>query len=232
MGVTWRSSVSINTYSNPFEMDAITDTEVTDFSSTKLEIVTSDMTFEVYGTGFEIDSFGYLRSGQVTQIVERVDGKKVVAITHLDLSVEEALAALVDPTNDVPPYMEKNLAGRDRLLGGAGDDFLFGFTGSDRLSGGTGDDTLNGGAGGDTFVLSKGFGHDRVQDFDARGKVQDLVDLFDLPDVKNFADLKANHVSRDENGIHIFSGDDVLTLWNDDVHLRLRDIADNFKFAL
>jgi len=65
-------------------------------------------------------------------------------------------------------------SGNDRLFGGSGADELLGHTGNDYLSGGAGNDTVIGGTGFDTtyggggadeFVLSEGFGYDRIMDF-------------------------------------------------------------------
>ena len=74
--------------------------------------------------------------------------------------------------------------GHDNIHGGAGDDVLFGIKGNDQLygndgadslSGGAGDDTLNGGggddylsggAGNDIYYFEKGFGQDRISDYE------------------------------------------------------------------
>lgn len=57
-------------------------------------------------------------------------------------------------------------AGNDRLSGGRHADMLYGGDGKDRLVGDGGADKLYGGDDADTFVLRKGFGTDRVMDFD------------------------------------------------------------------
>lgn len=57
------------------------------------------------------------------------------------------------------------LGGNDTLSGGVGNDRLEGGIGSDRLYGGPGSDTLKGGPGSDIFVLEKGRGRDRIEDF-------------------------------------------------------------------
>lgn len=56
-------------------------------------------------------------------------------------------------------------AGRDSLFGGAGNDRLSGGKGRDVLEGGKGNDWLTGGAGADTFIFERGFGRDRITDF-------------------------------------------------------------------
>ncbi len=74
------------------------------------------------------------------------------------------------PGND----LIQGLAGPDVLRGGGGDDILLGNNGNDLLIGGPGNDlliggkgfdTVQGGGGRDTFVLTTGFGHDRIMDF-------------------------------------------------------------------
>lgn len=55
----------------------------------------------------------------------------------------------------------------DRLYGGKGHDFLNGQAGDDLIEGGTGFNVLTGGQGRDTFVLSDGFGHDVIKDFES-----------------------------------------------------------------
>lgn len=57
------------------------------------------------------------------------------------------------------------LGGNDVLSGGDGNDNLEGGAGKDKLFGGRGSDTLNGGKGRDIFVLEKGKGRDRIEDF-------------------------------------------------------------------
>jgi Ca2+-binding RTX toxin-like protein len=63
----------------------------------------------------------------------------------------------------------------DTLHGGAGNDTLRGGTGNDALTGGGGSDTLTGGAGADRFVFGKGFGQDRVTDFQAGAVGEDVL---------------------------------------------------------
>ncbi len=52
------------------------------------------------------------------------------------------------------------------MNGGGGADILYGGSGKDRLTGAKGADTLNGGDGADVFIFGKGFGKDRVRDFE------------------------------------------------------------------
>lgn len=59
--------------------------------------------------------------------------------------------------------------GNDVLNGGIGADILRGDTGDDILDGGTGNDILVGGVGSDTYLLSRGFGYDRIIEIDTSG---------------------------------------------------------------
>jgi hypothetical protein len=61
------------------------------------------------------------------------------------------------------------LEGDDVLYGGAGNDSLNGGAGQDKLIGGPGDDKLIGGLDNDIFVLEKGVGKDKIQDFSLGG---------------------------------------------------------------
>lgn len=91
--------------------------------------------------------------------------------------------------------------GRDRLYGGAGDDSMDGGASKDKLIGGKGNDTLTGGSGSDVFIFSGRFGKDVITDFNAQRARED-IDLSNVKKIKNFKDLKNNHMSK--------SGDDVV----------------------
>ena len=68
------------------------------------------------------------------------------------------------------------------LVGNAGSNNLKGLGGADELSGGRGADALTGGDDADLFIFAKGFGNDRVTDF------ENGLDRFDLKgwdEVKN-----------------------------------------------
>jgi len=101
-------------------------------------------------------------------------------------------------------------SGSDILRGSRGDDVLFGGTGNDVLYGGTGNDRLTGGDDADRFIFRDGFGQDEVTDFDV-SDAGDRIDLSDVSGIRNFDDLKANHldsvnghaVIRDGNGDEI-----------------------------
>ncbi len=58
------------------------------------------------------------------------------------------------------------IKGNDQLYGNEGADSLNGGEGDDILNGGDGDDTLSGGTGNDTYYFEKGFGQDRIFDYE------------------------------------------------------------------
>jgi len=105
-------------------------------------------------------------------------------------------------------------AGNDELFGGAGHDQLFGDADGDSLDGGIGNDKLTGGADSDRFIFKTGTGRDIVLDFDAKGGDHDVIDLGGLKAIKNFSDLKANHLDAGNGDVVISAGSDRITLEN------------------
>lgn len=67
--------------------------------------------------------------------------------------------------------------GNDSLYGEAGADVLYGEGGNDLLDGGTGNDKLDGGAGNDTYIMYRGMGADKINDFDATTANIDTLQL-------------------------------------------------------
>ena len=103
--------------------------------------------------------------------------------------------------------------GGDTLLGANGKDKLFGGSGADTLNGGKSDDRLAGGGSADIFVFSTGWDVDRVADLDAKGSDHDRVDLSGLTSVRNWLDLKNNHLTANGSDVIIDGGQgDVLIL--------------------
>lgn len=217
MGVVWKSAIAVAVDQSPFEMNMITDWPATDFNRTLVAIETPKVTFEIHGSGFRFDAFGFFDAGRVTKIVEIVDGRKLGAITGIDLSIKEALKVFQNPVNLVPEYLEKHLAGNDSFIGSSGDDFLAGYSGNDLINGRRGNDGLMGGAGSDMFIFARGYGHDEIVDLDTKGKNHDFVDLSGLPEIKNFANF-TSHLHHDQAGLHLQIGEDSLTF--DDMHPR------------
>lgn len=66
--------------------------------------------------------------------------------------------------------------GNDTLLGGTENDALYGGSGNDILIGGLGNDQLSGGVGSDLFMFNqRGFGQDRISDFNIHQNGNDLL---------------------------------------------------------
>lgn len=95
--------------------------------------------------------------------------------------------------------------GNDHLEGKAGNDTLYGNADNDILIGGEGDDILYGGAGADTFVWLAGHtGADTVKDFTLSGAERDTIDLRDLLQGENDANI--------DNFIRLVTTDSATTL--------------------
>ncbi|MBR9822811.1 MAG: hypothetical protein GYB51_17650 [Rhodobacteraceae bacterium] len=82
--------------------------------------------------------------------------------------------------------------GNDTLFGGSGDDLLAGGAGFDVIHGGGGDDLMRGNFNADLFVFADGFGDDTIGDFDALNDLE-KIDLSGVSEIRDFADLMANH---------------------------------------
>jgi Ca2+-binding RTX toxin-like protein len=87
----------------------------------------------------------------------------------------------------------KGYAGNDTIIGGGGNDVLNGMAGNDRLIGAPGNDVLIGGRGNDTFVFQAGFNNDVITDFTPGTRAShDTIELHSVPDLNNFAQVKAH----------------------------------------
>lgn len=104
--------------------------------------------------------------------------------------------------------------GNDTLNGEDGRDKLIGGGGRDTLDGGAGNDFMNGGKGNDVFIFSEG--KDRIQGLGRK----DDIDLSNAVGIRNFRDLKNNHME-ERNGNVVISDDDGSTLT-----ILKRDITD------
>lgn len=100
---------------------------------------------------------------------------------------------------------------KDVLSGGAGRDKLLGQGGADTLNGGAGDDVMSGNGGADDFIFKNGFGKDIIKDFNATNNAED-IDLRGVSQIKNFNDLKNNHMERDGSDVIITQGNNSITL--------------------
>lgn len=119
-------------------------------------------------------------------------------------------------------------SGNDDLLGGDGDDTIAGGSGVDVIRGEHGDDTISAGGGRDMIVFARGDGVDVVTDFRAKGWQHDILDLSDVGAIKNFRDLKENHLERDGADVLIDAKHgDVIIL----EHVKMKDLdASDFLF--
>lgn len=90
-------------------------------------------------------------------------------------------------------------AGADMLFGNGGQDFLDGGASNDTLEGGTGNDNSFGGAGGDVFVFAGSFDNDQIFDFDVN-QAGEKIDLSGVSSIRNFNDLRNNHLT--DNGVN------------------------------
>ncbi len=90
--------------------------------------------------------------------------------------------------------------GADNLKGQAGDDVLNGGFGNDRLDGGAGNDVMTGSLGADDFVFATG--RDRVTDF----QDNDQIVLNGSAPIRNYGDLRANHMFQSGQDVLIYDG--------------------------
>jgi Ca2+-binding RTX toxin-like protein len=95
------------------------------------------------------------------------------------------------------------------LTGNEGNNTLDGKAGADTLDGGLGNDILTGGADADVFVFRTGDGHDTITDFDGTA---DTVDLSGMKGIKDFSDLKHDHIEVASDHITIVDGADQIVL--------------------
>jgi Ca2+-binding RTX toxin-like protein len=94
----------------------------------------------------------------------------------------------------------------DSLTGGDGDDKLYGQGGNDTMDGGAGNDYLEGSYGNDTYVFGKGYGEDKIYDYDTSSGNSDSV---------NFGEEALNMIfAREGNSLKISMANttDVLTV--------------------
>ncbi|WP_068115887.1 calcium-binding protein [Tropicimonas marinistellae] len=106
--------------------------------------------------------------------------------------------------------------GKDKVFGDGGDDRVFGDAGNDKVNGGAGNDKLTGGKGADDFVFSGKFGKDVVTDFASKNDNED-IDLSGVAAIRNFRDLKANHMSQNGDDVLIEAGTNSIRLKNVDM---------------
>lgn len=109
----------------------------------------------------------------------------------------------------------EGFGGMDTIFGKQAADRLFGGKGNDWISGGKGRDVLSGGGGDDTFRFHKGDGKDRITDFQAGGKLDQI-------EVIGYDSYKA--VQKGHDTLIVFSPKDSILL--DDVSAKHLTDAD------
>ncbi|KWR80964.1 hypothetical protein RN02_11370 [Pseudomonas sp. PI1] len=99
-------------------------------------------------------------------------------------------------------------AGNDWLEGGIGNDSLYGDAGNDTLVGGAGNDYLHGGDGSDVYRFERGWGQDRIDNYDRSTGKTDAIEFG--------SDISADDVQLSRRGsdliLSLKGGDDRITL--------------------
>lgn len=125
--------------------------------------------------------------------------------------------------------------GNDELYGGDDDDHLYGESGDDILSGDAGTDYLEGGRGNDTYVMNRGFGIDRVNDFVRQNSDNDphdelSVDTIKFNDIKSSeVELRVDQLDTSDLQINVIGSDDQLIL--DNFFYGSKHIIDKIEFS-
>ncbi|MEX0280871.1 MAG: calcium-binding protein [Arenibacterium sp.] len=115
----------------------------------------------------------------------------------------------------------------DKFVGTGGKNVFVGLNGKDRFDGLGGNDTFTGGGGNDRFVFKGNFGNDVITDFTTKGK-KEKIDISDIASIRNFKDLKNNHLSN-ENGNAVIDDGNGNTITINDV-LKGALLANDFLF--
>ncbi|WP_261747853.1 calcium-binding protein [Pseudomonas citronellolis] len=100
-------------------------------------------------------------------------------------------------------------AGHDWLEGGVGNDSLYGGVGNDTLIGGAGSDYLTGGEGSDVYRFERGWGQDRIENYDRSTGKTDAIEF----------------------GSDIFADDIQLSRWSSDLILSLKGTDDRITLS-
>ena len=126
--------------------------------------------------------------------IDEIDYSGSGAGVNVDLGTGTGLGG--DAAGDTYANIE-NVTGSafdDTLTGDGEANVLDGGGGADTIIGGGGDDTVTGGAGDDVYVLSDGFGNDRILDFDTGDSNFDGI-FNDQLDVTGLTDALGNPVN-------------------------------------
>jgi len=136
---------------------------------------------DLHGHGFSVT--GHASAGTVTSAQVFFGSKEVVDVKNADLDATH-IAQELKQVGAVALF-SVFAAGDDHLVGSAkselldgsiGDDVIQGGAGEDLLLGNAGNDTITGGEGNDDFMFHRGFGVDRITDFEDRGSHQDVIE--------------------------------------------------------
>ncbi|WDE02581.1 calcium-binding protein [Thalassomonas actiniarum] len=102
-----------------------------------------------------------------------------VQIADLSNYSDETIALIVSATSDATASSDviKGNGNDNILFALTGDDTLDGLEGNDVLDGGKGDDVLTGGSGNDEYRFGRGYGHDRIRNYDNGESRYDVVRL-------------------------------------------------------
>lgn len=150
-----------------------------------------DVTFDVYGKGFDYRFAPVPTSGTVKKVVVRIDGELVLVVDKLKLPVKKALKLY--QANDPFGAFSKLLKGDDKIYGskendpqiwgGKGKDKLWGNHGNDTLDGFKGNDVNDGGPGNDFLIDTRG---KDVFQFSSPFKTGEDNRAFNFDTIKNF----------------------------------------------
>ncbi len=87
--------------------------------------------------------------------------------------------------------------GNDYLFGGDGDDIIYADAGDDMLDGGAGDDILYGGIDNDVYIVTRGSGNDRINNYDPTGDDVDVIGFNDAQGIIADQDLWFERIGND-----------------------------------
>ena len=197
-------------------------------SGNDLFISNSDGTQDFYDGGADIDTISYGFTGLGVRVnlgVGYAIGSETgfEQLANIEIAIggsgnDSLTGAVTTLTLDGGSGNDTILAasGNNTLFGGDGNDNIRGFSGFDRIDGGAGNDTMSGDFNADTFVFSNGFGKDTITDFEALNRFE-RIDLSDVTNITDLADLMANHLTQVGANALITDGVDSITLLNVDI---------------
>ena len=102
----------------------------------------------------------------------------------------------------------------DKFIGNGGANNFVGLNGNDRFEGLGGNDMFTGGEGNDRFIFAGNFGNDVITDFTTAGR-KEKIDVSDIASIRNFKDLKKNHLTNDNGNTILDDGNGNTVTIND-----------------